>query len=185
LTANLRVFAFVVIAGAALAGIAARVAIVRLGAPEITFAGIESIDRKVGQPLADATFDGIAEEAIASVRLSAKGCGDPIFAAPILLTAVEIPQSADRAYLKDPRYRSVDVYDGEVRRDFSHIRRLIARALLETYNSEPAITSAFIRPRLAKSRTKNSSDGRGRFLDWPRELARAGTSPKIEGVELP
>ena len=172
LTANssLRGLAFLIVAAAALAGVATRVATARLGAAQAPFAGIQSIDLKPGQTLAGAVFDGIADDDISSVRLKANGCDEPIFASPILLTAVEIPQAADRAYLKDPRYRSLDVYDGAVRRGFSHVRRLIARALLETYNSQAGYYVRFYAP-------SNCEIADADFVKWAGEIMRLASRP--------
>lgn len=176
LTANssLRGFALLVVAAAALAGVATRVATARLGAGEAPFAGIQTIDLKPGQSLGGAVFDGIADDDVSSVRLKANGCGDPIFASPILLTAVEIPEAADRAYLKDPRYRSIDVYDGGVRREFSHVRRLIARALLETYNSPAGYYVRFYAPSACEIADAD-------FVKWAGEIMTLASRPGAAG----
>jgi hypothetical protein len=176
LTANssLRALAFLVVAAAALAGVATRVATARFGAAQTPFAGIQTIDLKPGQSLAGAVFDGIADDDVSSVRLKASGCGEHVFASPILLTAVEIPQAADRAYLKDPHYRSLDVYNGRVRDGFSHVRRLIARAFLETYNSEAGYYVRFYAP----SNCEIPDDD---FVKWAGEIMRLASRPGAAG----
>jgi hypothetical protein len=127
-----RIVAFIVIAAAVLAGLASRVVFPNPRAGGIWFAGIASMDLRVGQALGDGTFDGVEQEPIPALRLRTKLCSEPVFAVPLRLSAVAITQVADASYLRLGGYRSTDVYSANVRKNFSHLDRLLARAMLET-----------------------------------------------------
>jgi hypothetical protein len=123
--AALRAATFVVVALAASIGVILRVA---SGGPRGSwFPGVESLNFSPGQPLGSATFDGIADKGVRTVRLEAKQCGKPIYAAPLRLRAVAEVEVADRAYLGRPGYGVTNVYEGQVRQSFSHLARALAR----------------------------------------------------------
>lgn len=129
--ARWRAAAFAVVALATAAGLISRIA--TAGPDAGSFAGVESLDLSPGQPLGSATFDGIAREDVASVRLRTTKCGEPIYAAPLQLRAVAEVDLADRAYLGRPGYDATNVYRGQVRKTFSHLARVLSRSPLTPF----------------------------------------------------
>jgi hypothetical protein len=122
----LRVVALLVVAGASVAGLTFRIAMVDSGESRGSFSGLLSLNLRLGQPIGDAIFDGIAEYGIPGLRLRLKQCEEPIFAVPLTLTSATGASLADRGYRKPAAYLSTDVYRGQIRKDFSHFSRLIA-----------------------------------------------------------
>ena len=139
--------------------------------PETPFRGIEALDFSLGQPIGDAKFDEIVDDSPAGLRLRRDQCGDPIFAVPMLLTAATITQVADRVYKKSPAYLSTDVYRGQIHKEFSHLSRLIARGLLETYNLEGGYFVRFYAP--ADCHVENTS-----YIQWAEAILKAGFEPE-------
>jgi hypothetical protein len=133
-TTILRAVAFVVVALATLIGLISRLAIAKSGADTATFRGVEALGLSPGQPFGQATFDGTVDEGVAGLRLRVKQCGEPIYAAPIELKAVAFVEAADRGYLNHPGYGVTNVYHGQVRQNFSHLARVLARNPLTPYN---------------------------------------------------
>jgi hypothetical protein len=168
---SLRVVALFMIVAACGAGLAIRIAMMASRGPETPFRGVESLDFSLGQSIGAAKFDGIVADSPAGLRLRLEPCGEPIFAAPMLLTDVTTTEVADRAYRKSPAYLSTDVYRGQIRKEFSHFSRLIARSLLETYNLEGGYFVRFYAP--ADCRVENTS-----YIEWAEAILKAGSEPE-------
>ena len=124
-SAGFRTAAFILVALAVLIGLISRILIGRSDAT--AFAGVESLNLSVGQPFGRAIFDGIVSENVPSVRLRAKQCDEPVFAAPLQLRSVAEAELADRTYLGHRGYGATNVYRGQVRQTFSHLARVLAR----------------------------------------------------------
>lgn len=142
---RIRTLAFILVGLAAITGLALRIVMANSHAPSVPFAGIESMDLAVGHPIADATFDGLNEDQISAVRLRLKQCRNPVFAAPMLLNAVAVPEIADQIYRK-PTYDRVDVYKGKLYRGFSRLSRIVSLIFLDSYNSQAGFFVRFYSP---------------------------------------
>ena len=128
-----------------------------------------------GRSIGDATLDGLEDRDALSLRLRPRQCSDPVFAVPLLLTNVAIPDIADRAYRTNSGYRTVDVYKGRVLGEFSYFSRLIARSLLETYDAPAGYYVRFYAPANCEIRSKS-------FVQWADTIlmlgSRAGRTPE-------
>jgi hypothetical protein len=143
---RLRTAAFVLVAFAALASLISRIAIAGSGEGLVAFAGVQSLDLPIGQPIGQAIFDGIVGEPFPSVRLRVSQCVDPIFVTAMPLKSVAVAEFTDRAYLDHPGYTATSVYRGKVRPHFSHFFRLFARNPLEPYNLDTGYFVRFYAP---------------------------------------
>ena len=131
---ELRTLAFIMIGLAAIVGLTTRIVIANARGPRVQFAGIQNLGLRAGQSIGNATFDGVEENDVPGVRLRTRQCNEPIFAVPILLIAVAVPEVSDRAYGSIPGYGKKDVYSGQVHGELSRFSKLFKRSFLETYN---------------------------------------------------
>ena len=144
-----RTLAFILISLAAVVGLAARIVIADRG-PPVRLAAIQDLNRFAGQSIGGATLDGLEEKDIVSIRLRSGQCNDPVFAVPIPLTSVVVPDLADRAYGNIPGYTISNVYNGRVRGEFSRLPRLLARGLHGIHNVGASVFVRFYAPTICK-----------------------------------
>jgi hypothetical protein len=143
---GLRAVSLILLAAAAVAGLGIRIAHLNVADAAAPFAGIQSLDLSEGQSVGNARFEGITQNDFPSLQLRLTGCSEPVYAMPLQLTAVSIPADADQVYAGFPHYASTDVYRGQVRQNFSHLSRVIARGFVDTYNLETGYYVRFYAP---------------------------------------
>jgi hypothetical protein len=170
---GLRTVAFAAVALAAIVGLATRIVIANSGGPPVQFAGTKSLDLRVGQSFGDATFDGVDEND--ALRLRLKQCNDYVFAVPILLTNIAIPELADRDYGRRPHYTHVEVYNGQLRREFSRLPKLIAHGILKRYNIDKGFFVQFYAP-------TDCDIPDGSYVRWANLILKPDSEP-VEGAE--
>ena len=144
----------------------------RIAALPFELAEIQDLNRFAGQSIGGAILDGLEEKDIVSIRLRPGQCNEPVFAVPIPLTSVVVPDLADRAYGNIPGYTIINVYNGRVRGEFSRLPRLLARGLLGIHKVGAAVFVRFYAP--TNCEIQNES-----FVRW------ADTILKLESTTAP
>jgi hypothetical protein len=135
---KLRSIAIVAIALASVTGIAARLAMSSVDAPQPEF-GVREEQFRGQEPFRDALVDGIETSEIAGVRIRLPRCSQPVFVVPLGMLSVTQPRMADRFYGQRPSYHATDVFAGTIRQGFSPVSRLVSYLAARAFRGEKAL----------------------------------------------
>ncbi|RBP13741.1 hypothetical protein DFR50_1113 [Roseiarcus fermentans] len=160
----LRATAFATIGLAVILGVTTRVVALKPFGPAAEASAAPIAALRVGQSLGDAAIEGVPDDDQPGIRIRAAHCAEPIFAAPLLLTAVAIPRLVDNAYGTRSGYQKLDVYRGEIRNEFSRLSRLLARSLAGSYNSPDGFYVRFYTPKSCSISDRDFADWAGRIV---------------------